>query len=139
MEKYLDNREGEIVFRIIPDTLKHKILTVCEMNDIINRERSRSNRNRKPFSLIMFEISIENQDEKNNDFLNLLIQRIRCTDEIGLLSLSCIGVIMPETSETGALTFIQSILCSDIRVHMNFNASYATYPSRKWEENILFQ
>ncbi len=81
----------------------NKICSQKEVKEILERERDRSDRTNKEFSIVIFEATIsKNYRFFLLDLCSVLIRRIRCYDYIGWIDKKRIVVIMPDTSHRGA-------------------------------------
>lgn len=70
---------------------------------ILERERTRSNRNGRDFSVIVFYLNLLNNKADFVQFLSVLNNRIRSTEEIGWLKKNqSIGIVLPDTALNGA-------------------------------------
>lgn len=66
-------------------------------------ERMRVDRNRSPLSVLMIDLPADSRGGSDFEFLGrTLRQRLRITDTIGLLSDGRVGVLLPDTPESGA-------------------------------------
>ena len=75
---------------------------------ILRRERARVGRNSHCFSLVVFRYSGSNGSDaaaRDSRFLRLLTEKIRFTDEVGVLKDGEVGVLLPETAVDGARVF----------------------------------
>src|SRR3990170_533051 len=67
------------------------------------RERMRVDRNRSPLAVLTIEPPADRATERDYDFLGrLLVRRLRITDSAGFLSDRRVGVLLPDTSKSGA-------------------------------------
>lgn len=81
-----------------------------QMQAIMQRERTRTDRNGNPFSLVIFEETSMNGPKKIRDILpRVLLRRARLSDEIGWLGGYSLGVVQPDTDEDGAHKFAQDV------------------------------
>lgn len=88
----------------------HRVCSPKEFLEILDCERSRSDRTGRGFSLVIFEV------EKPKDaaalpplLCSLLTRKVRCYDEIGWIDEQHIGAILPATPVEGALRFADNI------------------------------
>jgi lipopolysaccharide/colanic/teichoic acid biosynthesis glycosyltransferase len=96
----------------------------------LRRERSRSDRNGKYFSLIRF--SQKSQAIQAMDHLISLLQhRLRKSDRLGWYDENSIAVLLPATPEDGARRYVLDLqsLYPDLQLH--FDADLETYPMAK--------
>ena len=124
-----NNKRGDIIV-VNPDTLKKTFYTPEQMQHILNRERARSDRNGRQFSLMLLEIAPKSTPVPVREIIEKIMRRVRCTDEVGWLSQNCIGIIMPDTSEPGALTVAQ-YMEQAFNVEIVSRIRVASYPSRE--------
>src|SRR6476620_10204335 len=76
------------------------------------RERMRVDRNQSPLAVLTIELPASRATPADFDFLaRVLIRRLRITDTIGFLAERQVGVLLPDTSETGAWK-VASDICS---------------------------
>lgn len=67
------------------------------------RERMRVDRNRSPLSVLMIDLPSELRQASDLEFLGCTLrQRLRITDTIGALADGRVGVLLPDTPESGA-------------------------------------
>jgi lipopolysaccharide/colanic/teichoic acid biosynthesis glycosyltransferase len=90
-------------------------------------------RNKHILSLLLFTVGKHSENsEALKKFLNLLVKRIRSTDEIGWLDRNRIGVILPYTSYNGAHNLARAIckipLCKTVIVEYAIH-NYPDSPS----------
>src|ERR1700742_3792605 len=76
--------------------------SVERMRNILDRERMRADRGNTMFTLITFTCAETVDSEYLATLGRLSQERIRTTDDVGLLGPHCIGVVLPETSAGGA-------------------------------------
>ena len=69
----------------------------------VARERMRTDRNGSPLAILMIELPIDRATEGDFDFLGrVLSERLRITDTAGIISSRCVGVLLPDTTKSGA-------------------------------------
>jgi len=67
------------------------------------RERMRVDRNRSPMAVLTIELPSDRNSPNDYEFLGrLLVRRLRITDTVGFLSDRRVGVLLPDTSKSGA-------------------------------------
>jgi lipopolysaccharide/colanic/teichoic acid biosynthesis glycosyltransferase len=94
----------------IQKELSDTVATREDFHKIILRERARIDRNGRFFSLVDFDIRAGDQfGSKFQCLLQLLIVRIRVTDELGWLNEHHIGVLLHDTAGDGAFQFAKEI------------------------------
>jgi len=72
------------------------------MRAIIDRERMRSDRGNSMFAMLTFTLVEPCTDEQFECLGQVLKQRLRVTDDAGVLGPNCVGAVLPETSVVGA-------------------------------------
>ncbi|QDU93060.1 sugar transferase [Lignipirellula cremea] len=76
----------------------------------LEREQSRSNRSGQTFGLLVFQFDSQKSMRRDiEQFLTLLLNRVRGTDEVGLLDRRRLGVLLPDTDIKGARLLAQSL------------------------------
>jgi lipopolysaccharide/colanic/teichoic acid biosynthesis glycosyltransferase len=86
------------------------MLTTEQMNIAIQRESARADRNGGEFALVLFRV--RNRDRKSLSTVRLaktVLKRIRATDDIGWYDEDHLGVLLPDTSATGAWRFAEAV------------------------------
>ncbi len=93
------------------------------------RERMRVDRNRSPLAVLTIDLPASRSKPADFGFLGrVLIRRLRITDTIGFLSDRQVGVLLPDTSQTGAWK-VASDICSVYPVgHDRPNCDVFVYP-----------
>ena len=77
---------------------------------IINRERDRANRTGEIFSLVVFIAPDSNGKQHNLEKLvNIVVRSMRSIDVIGWLDDDHVGILLPETENSGAHKFVNKI------------------------------
>ncbi len=92
---------------------------------VLRRERSRSDRTRRPFSLIVLHVPGRQRKNSHLRLLNVLARRIRIMDVIGWVGPGSLGVLLPETSADDGVRFLEKMIplishvesCSDINIY----------------------
>jgi lipopolysaccharide/colanic/teichoic acid biosynthesis glycosyltransferase len=108
------------------------MLTAQQMNIAIQRESARADRAGGEFALVLFRI--RNRDRASLSTMRLaktILNRIRATDDVGWYDDQHLGVLLPDTSATGAWRFADAVssLASQ-RSHRPLCSVYS-YPT-KW-------
>ncbi len=85
------------------------ILPDSEFQRLLARERSRSDRNSHPFSLVVFAVG-RLPRARMRRVAEILRDRRRLTDDVGWLGLDELGVLLPDTPAKGARRFAEKIL-----------------------------
>lgn len=103
-----------------------------EFARLIERERSRSDRNSHPFSLAVF-------DPEDRGFSNIrrmanrLKSSIRLTDDVGWFDGANLGVLLPDTSGEGAWAFVRKVRNGHGGARLVFPARVYTYKGN-WKD-----
>jgi len=86
------------------------IHSVSAFRAILERERCRADRNEHLFSLIVFDVRSDNGRGSPTGLLaQVLVGRVRLTDEVGWYDRQHIGAVLPDTAADGALTLATEI------------------------------
>jgi lipopolysaccharide/colanic/teichoic acid biosynthesis glycosyltransferase len=93
------------------------------------RERTRVDRNGSPLAILIIELPEDRATPRDLDFLGrVLLRRVRMTDTIGFLSGRRMGVLLPDTSKSGAWK-VASDVCSVYPLgHDRPNCDVLVYP-----------
>jgi lipopolysaccharide/colanic/teichoic acid biosynthesis glycosyltransferase len=93
------------------------------------RERMRSDRSGLPLAILTIELPASRATEHDVEFLGqVLATRLRLTDTAGRLTPNCIGVLLPDTSKSGAWK-VASDVCGVYPVgHDRPNCDVRMYP-----------
>jgi lipopolysaccharide/colanic/teichoic acid biosynthesis glycosyltransferase len=93
------------------------------------RERVRVDRNGSTLAVLTIELPPDRAEALDFDFLGrMLLRRLRITDTIGVLSARRVGVLLPDTSKSGAWK-VASDICSVYLVgHDRPNCEVLIYP-----------
>ena len=107
------------------------MLTSEQMNIAIQRESARADRSGGEFALVLFRV--RNRDRASLSTMRLaktVLTRIRNTDDVGWYDAEHLGVLLPDTSATGAWRFADAVssLASQ-RSHRPLCSVYS-YPTR---------
>jgi lipopolysaccharide/colanic/teichoic acid biosynthesis glycosyltransferase len=99
-------RLRQILHRLIPsnrrddsDWLLH---SVDRMRAILDRERMRSDRGSATFAVLTLTLSTRCDNSDISTLARVLHDRLRATDDAGLLSGNSVGIVLPETPAEGA-------------------------------------
>ncbi|HWP39928.1 MAG TPA: sugar transferase, partial [Tepidisphaeraceae bacterium] len=108
------------------------MLTPEQMNIAIQRESARADRSGGEFALVLFRV--RNRDRTSLSTMRLaktILKRIRATDDVGWYDDDHIGVLLPDTSATGAWRFADAVCgLASRRAHRPLCSVYC-YPT-KW-------
>jgi hypothetical protein len=98
----------------------------------IARERMRVDRNGSPLAVLTIELPRDRATPRDFDFLGrVLTRRLRITDTFGFLSNGVIGVLLPDTSKSGAWK-VASDICAFYPVgHDRPNCDVIVYPDER--------
>jgi lipopolysaccharide/colanic/teichoic acid biosynthesis glycosyltransferase len=100
------------------------------MQQLLSRERMRSDRGDSIFSLLTFSNATRFTADKLAKLDAVLAARIRATDDAGILADDRVGILLPQTSPAGAWTLATDLiqrLPVDLR---DLKADVYTYPSQ---------
>jgi len=81
-----------------------------EFKRSIEKERARADRNNHILSLVIFDMG--SSDQKNDTTVHLIRRikdRVRCIDEVGWYDNQRIGIVLPYTSNKGAIRLTENI------------------------------
>ncbi len=87
--------------------------SIERMRGILDRERMCADRGNSMFTLVTFNCAENVEVECLADLGRIAVERIRTTDDAGLLGPHCIGIVLPETSAGGAWRVADDI-CSKL-------------------------
>lgn len=93
------------------------------------RERVRVDRNGSPMAVLTIKLPRDRASKRDFDFLGrLLMRRLRITDTVGFLSNGVVGVLLPDTSKSGAWK-VASDICAVYPVgHDRPDCNVLVYP-----------
>ncbi len=98
------------------------------MQELLERERMRSDRSNSQFALLSF-VSPAALSRTQTDLLARLLQiRIRATDDAGFLSNQSLGVLLPETSAQGAWKLAEDLVARFPAALQYLRCEVYTYP-----------
>jgi lipopolysaccharide/colanic/teichoic acid biosynthesis glycosyltransferase len=96
----------KILDRFIPtgrrDNSEWLLHSVDRMRAILDRERMRSDRGNATFAVLTLTLSPRSDNSDISTLARVLHDRLRATDDAGLLSANSIGIVLPETPVEGA-------------------------------------
>lgn len=93
-----------------PIRAPHGLLSSEQLGRVLERERARSDRMGKVFSLAVFTVGKRKADAETFVHLaRILPARLRLTDDAGLMDPQRIGVVLPATGVSGAWTMIDDV------------------------------
>jgi lipopolysaccharide/colanic/teichoic acid biosynthesis glycosyltransferase len=99
----------------------------------LERERARSDRYGGMFSMLIFEMKSSNgKQPKLRTLVEIVLNRVRPTDEVGWFETTSLGVLLPSTTREGALKLADDI-CQMILAQNQHTPNFEvyTYPSEK--------
>jgi lipopolysaccharide/colanic/teichoic acid biosynthesis glycosyltransferase/GGDEF domain-containing protein len=102
---------------------------------ILEIERRRADRNRREFSLVVFDVGNSDENHIQIRYLaHVLRDRIRSTDRMGWLDNRRVGIVLPYTSEAGAWRLADDVCQAMAGKAAPPECIVYTYPSeRDWE------
>jgi PleD family two-component response regulator len=107
------------------------IYSTQEFRAILDRERTRVNRNGHEFSLVVFDMgSVSRDSARARRLAHVLSHRVRATDEIGWFDERHIGVALPYTAPESALKVAADICQMMASETLSPIYTVYTYPSR---------
>ena len=81
------------------------VLTQSELRLIVERERARADRTQSSLSLVLIELhDAQLRTSLPMHFPVAIARRLRCTDAVGWFDGETLGLLLPDTQETGATT-----------------------------------
>ncbi|MBI2824601.1 MAG: sugar transferase [Planctomycetia bacterium] len=83
--------------------------SVDRMRAILERERMRADRGNSSFALVTFTFPGPCNDATLSTLARILGERLRATDDAGLMSPRRVGIVLPETPAAGAWTLAERI------------------------------
>jgi lipopolysaccharide/colanic/teichoic acid biosynthesis glycosyltransferase len=97
----------------------------------VARERMRTDRNGSPFAILMIELAANRSTASDVEFLGrVLSERLRITDTAGILALRSIGVLLPDTSKSGAWKVASDVCAVYPLGHDRPDCEVFTYPEQ---------
>ncbi len=119
------------IFRFSRKRGERGIYSVEEFKAILDRERTRCERNSHEFSLVVFTLGGAFRDGSYAKRISKVIsRRARCTDETGWLNERQIGVALPDTPTPGARKFAEDVSRRVESLSLDLSDySVYTYPS----------
>ena len=97
---------------------------------IVERECHRSDRNSHDFSIVVFHLPNARKNCRlRSTLIEVLADRVRCTDEVGWLEDTSIGVLLPETHVRGGWLFAEKVRAEIALRDCSVPAQVYTYPS----------
>ena len=96
--------------RILNRRSREHFCSQSDFNIILKNERERSNRNGKPFALIIFEpLDVGMNDRSKASLFRSIISRVRSIDAAGWIDKDKIGVILIGATREGANVFVEAV------------------------------
>jgi hypothetical protein len=91
------------IFSGLVKTKNQGICSHTEFTRLVEKERCRVDRNDHHYSLLVFNLNLEEVTENQfQKFIQKIRQRLRNIDEIGWYAEKKLGIILPYTTKTGA-------------------------------------
>jgi lipopolysaccharide/colanic/teichoic acid biosynthesis glycosyltransferase len=88
----------------------HTVETPAQFRCALDRESARSDRNGRPFSLVIFRLDpVAHAGSRSWRLVRKVIRRARETDRVGWFSSGVLGVILPDTSVEGARALVDDL------------------------------
>lgn len=112
------------------------LLSKDQFDRVLQRERARSDRSGDTFSLIVFSVGPTADHQRTLEHLaQILMRRLRLTDDAGWLDQRQIGVVLPDTAAAGAWTVADDVcVCVPAGLPLPDCHVYC-YPSRPFESD----
>jgi hypothetical protein len=115
-------------------TKNRPIHSIQDFQEIIKKERSRSDRNNHGFSLIIFrDASLSGDSTALSQCLGILMSRTRISDEIGWYDEGNIGLLLPDTKLSGAHNLAEDIVSIVKAIGLAITYKLFVYPSFGWD------
>jgi lipopolysaccharide/colanic/teichoic acid biosynthesis glycosyltransferase len=106
-------RLSRILRRLMPsngrDNSGWLLHSVDRMRAILDRERMRSDRGNATFAVLTLTLSPRCDESDISTLARVLHDRLRATDDAGLLSANAVGIVLPETPAEGAWKLAEDI------------------------------
>lgn len=115
-----------LVLRQLPDLGLDGGLSIGEFERAVLREKARTERNGRRFSLLVFTPRGPREDLER--LLPILARRVRLSDLVGRLDAERLAVILPETGGFEAWTLADSVLDLGGASGLEFDCSVHTFP-----------
>jgi lipopolysaccharide/colanic/teichoic acid biosynthesis glycosyltransferase len=119
------------------DQTAKRILSEKVFRQILERERARSDRYGGVFSLLVFNAADPNSNQpKRHVIAEILLNRVRPTDDVGWFEKYTLGVALPGTAHEGAIKLAEDI-CQKISAHKQPVPSFEvyTYPDERLKKH----
>jgi lipopolysaccharide/colanic/teichoic acid biosynthesis glycosyltransferase len=101
-----------------------QLLSRSQLLHALDRERARSDRSGREFSLV----SLSLREEHITALVRVLQDRLRLTDDKGRLAPDRVGLVLPETNAAGARVLVRDI-CRDFSDYGKIDAGIFIYPT----------
>ena len=114
-----------------------RILSEDAFRQILERERARTDRYGGVFSLLVFHIGNPNGNLQKRQFIaEIIINRVRPTDDVGWFEKYTLGVALPGTAHEGAIKLADDI-CQKILARKQTVPRFEvyTYPNERLKKN----
>jgi lipopolysaccharide/colanic/teichoic acid biosynthesis glycosyltransferase len=117
-------------WRRADDPAERTILDGNQLRRLLARERARTDRTGRPFSLLtLTPRAPDGQGRSHRRVLRILKRRLRITDEIGMLDADRLAVVLPETDARGAWKVLNDVLAAHPKPALPPFCEVYTYPS----------
>src|SRR5690606_27237538 len=110
------------------DVYARTALNAEQLRRLLLRERARSDRTGRPFSMILFVSRDMDARPNSRPLLRVIKRRVRLTDEFGLLDEHRLAVVLPETDTRGAWKLADDLLAACPMTHEPPLPEVYTYP-----------
>jgi len=99
--------------------------------DILNRERCRSDRSGREFSVVMFDVAGSYAGDRKTILLaEILSERLRSTDEVGWYE-GKMSLLLPDTAAQGAWTLVEDVRKKAGEIGPSIECIIYNYPFRE--------
>ncbi|MEO0661378.1 MAG: sugar transferase [Planctomycetota bacterium] len=103
------------------------VLSATELENLLCRERARVERNGMSFSLVVFRIDPQRVSDLRRA-TEILVERIRAYDTVGLVEGDRVAALLPETDGAGAWVFADAVLAQFSALDFRADCDVYAYP-----------
>ncbi len=114
--------------RLFPGVRLPGVLSTTEFQQAFLRERSLVDRRQRPFSLIAFVPSGDQEPRSLPQLVSLLRERLRTADVIGRLNSDHLAALLPATDGQGAWVVAESVLHRLAELGLKYDCKVYAYP-----------
>lgn len=114
------------------------LLPQAEFHRLLARERSRSDRNSHPFSMVQFATS-DLPPDRLRKAARVLLDHRRLTDDVGVVRHRDLGTVLPDTSAEGARIYAERIHEALVRLGFDVGHRIYTYPGNFGDDALLLR